>query len=86
MDAVISVIIPVYKVENYLDRCVTSVVNQTYHDLDIILVEDGSPDSCPELCDEWAKRDNRIRVVHKVNGGLSSASNILQDHKFNHHI
>ena len=75
MDAVISVIIPVYKVENYLDRCVTSVVNQTYRDLDIILVEDGSPDSCPELCDEWAKRDNRIRVVHKVNGGLSSARN-----------
>lgn len=75
MNAVISVIIPVYKVEDYLDRCVVSVINQTYRALEIILVDDGSPDSCPELCDEWARKDSRIRVVHKTNGGLSSARN-----------
>lgn len=71
----ISVIVPVYGVEQYLDRCVKSIVNQTWRHLDIILVDDGSPDSCPAICDEWAKRDDRIRVVHKANGGLSSARN-----------
>ena len=71
----VSVIVPVYKVEQYLDECVTSIVNQTYRNLDIILVDDGSPDDCPTICDEWAKKDTRIRVVHKVNGGLSSARN-----------
>ena len=75
MPAAISVIIPVYKVEQYLDRCVNSIVHQSYHHLDIILVDDGSPDSCPEQCDDWASRDTRIRVIHKVNGGLSSARN-----------
>ncbi len=73
--SLISIIIPVYKVERYLDDCVTSVVNQTHSDLEIILVDDGSPDLCPQMCDEWAKKDNRIKVVHKVNGGLSSARN-----------
>ena len=71
----ISVIIPVYKVEQYLDECVESVVRQTYGDLEIILVDDGSPDGCPALCDRWAKKDSRIKVVHKKNGGLSSARN-----------
>ncbi|MBE5740949.1 MAG: glycosyltransferase [Clostridiales bacterium] len=71
----ISVIIPVYKVEKYLDKCVESVVNQTYKNLEIILVDDGSPDRCPQMCDEWAKKDERIKVVHKQNGGLSSARN-----------
>ena len=71
----ISIIIPVYKVEQYLDECVVSVVNQTYKDLEIILVDDGSPDVCPQKCDEWAEKDSRIKVVHKKNGGLSSARN-----------
>lgn len=71
----ISVIIPVYKVEKYLDECVQSIVNQSYANLEIILVDDGSPDSCGAMCDEWAKKDSRIRVIHKPNGGLSSARN-----------
>ena len=71
----ISVIVPVYKVEKYLDRCINSIVNQTYRNLEIILVDDGSPDKCPLLCDEWQKKDERIRVIHKENGGLSSARN-----------
>lgn len=74
-EKLISVIIPVYKVEDYLDKCVESVVNQTYKNLEIILVDDGSPDACPEMCEEWAKKDSRIRVVHKENGGLSDARN-----------
>lgn len=75
MNPKISVIIPVYGVEKYLDRCVESVVNQTYKDLEIILVDDGSPDNCPKMCDEWALRDVRIRTVHRENGGLSCARN-----------
>jgi len=71
----ISVIIPVYKVESYLNRCIESVVNQTYKNLEIILVDDGSPDNCPQMCDEWAKKDSRISVIHKKNGGLSDARN-----------
>ena len=71
----LSVVIPVYKAERYLDRCVKSVVEQTYENLEIILVDDGSPDNCPTLCDEWTKRDKRIKVVHKQNGGVSSARN-----------
>lgn len=72
----ISVIIPVYKVENTLDACIESVVNQTYENLEIILVDDGSPDSCPKKCEEWAEKDSRIVVLHKKNGGLSSARNL----------
>ena len=72
---VISVIIPVYKVEPYLDLCVTTVVHQTYKNLDIILIDDGSPDRCPRMCDDWAAKDNRIRVIHKANSGLSDARN-----------
>lgn len=71
----VSVIIPVYNVEKHLDKCVESVINQTYKDLEIILVDDGSPDNCPAMCDEWAKKDDRIVVLHKENGGVSSARN-----------
>lgn len=75
MQPLISVIVPVYKVEKYLERCVTSIQNQTYTNLEIILVDDGSPDRSGELCEELAKQDSRIRVLHKENGGLSSARN-----------
>ena len=71
----ISVIVPVYKVEEYLDECIQSLVEQTYTNLEIILVDDGSPDRCPEMCDAWAQKDSRIRVIHKENGGLSDARN-----------
>ncbi len=71
----ISVIIPIYKVEQYLDKCIKSIVNQTYRNLEIILVDDGSPDKCPAICDKWKKIDNRIKVIHKLNGGLSDARN-----------
>lgn len=71
----ISVIVPIYKVEAYLDRCVQSIVAQSYKNLEIILVDDGSPDRCPEMCESWAKKDPRIRVIHKKNGGLSDARN-----------
>ena len=73
--ALISVIVPVYKVEAYLDRCVQSIVDQTYRNLEIILVDDGSPDRCPAMCDAWAEKDSRIKVIHKENGGLSDARN-----------
>lgn len=71
----ISVIVPVYKVEPYLDRCVQSILRQTFRAFELILVDDGSPDGCPAMCDGWAKQDRRIRVLHKENGGLSSARN-----------
>lgn len=73
--SLISVIVPIYKVQDYLDECIESIINQTYSNIEVILVDDGSPDRCPQMCDEWAKRDSRIRVVHKKNGGLSSARN-----------
>lgn len=71
----ISIIVPVYKTEKYLDKCVESIVNQTYKNLEIILVDDGSPDNCPQMCDAWAKNDSRIKVLHKVNGGDVAARN-----------
>ena len=71
----ISVIVPVYNVEAYLDRCVESIIGQTYRDLEIILVDDGSKDRSPQMCDEWAKKDNRIKVIHKENGGAATARN-----------
>lgn len=74
-DELLSVIVPVYNVEKYLDRCIGSIVDQTYQNLEIILVDDGSPDRCPGMCDEWALRDSRIKVIHKKNGGLSDARN-----------
>lgn len=73
--SLISVIVPIYKVQDYLDECIESIINQTFSNIEVILVDDGSPDRCPQMCDEWAKRDSRIRVVHKKNGGLSSARN-----------
>ena len=72
---IISVIIPIYNVEKYLDKCIRSVVEQTYKNLEIILVDDGSPDQCGTICDKWAEKDKRIRVIHKTNGGLSDARN-----------
>ena len=72
----ITVIVPVYKVEKYLNKCVESIVTQTYSNIEIILVDDGSPDNCPKICDEWAEKDNRIKVIHKKNGGLSEARNV----------
>ena len=75
LDYKISIIVPVYKVEKYLDKCVESIVNQTYKNLEIILVDDGSPDTCPQLCDKWKEKDERIKVIHKQNGGLSDARN-----------
>lgn len=71
----VSVIIPVYKVEDYLRQCVDSVINQTYKGLEIILVDDGSPDNCGAICEEYAAMDSRVRVIHKENGGLSDARN-----------
>ena len=71
----VTVVIPVYNVEQYLDRCVKSVVNQTYKNLEIILVDDGANDSCPQLCDNWAEKDSRIKVIHKKNAGLGMARN-----------
>lgn len=70
-----SIIIPIYNVERYLETCVNSVLTQTYSDYEVILVDDGSPDRCGELCDHYAESDSRVKVVHKVNGGLSSARN-----------
>lgn len=75
----LTVIIPVYKVADTLDRCIKSVASQSYKQLEILLVDDGSPDSCPQICDRWADRDSRIKVIHKANGGLSSARNAALD-------
>ena len=72
----ISIIIPVYKVEKYLEKCIKSVLDQTYKNLQIILVDDGSPDNCGNICDDYARVDNRIEVIHKANGGLSDARNV----------
>ncbi len=75
MDNLISVIVPIYNVEKYLPKCIESIINQTYKNLEIILVDDGSPDGCGKICDEYAKIDKRIKVIHKPNGGVSSARN-----------
>ena len=75
MNKLVSIIIPIYKVEAFLPRCVESALAQTYKDIEIILVDDGSPDKCPEFCDEYAKQYSQVKVVHKQNGGLSSARN-----------
>lgn len=72
----VSVIVPIYNVERYLRRCVNSILIQTYQNLEVILVDDGSPDNCPAICDEYAKEDARVKVIHKMNGGLSDARNV----------
>ena len=74
-EPLVSIIVPIYNVEQYLQRCVDSLINQTYRNLEIILVDDGSPDRCGEICDDYAKGDSRIKVIHKSNGGLSDARN-----------
>lgn len=79
INPLVSIVVPVYNVELYLDRCAHSVMNQTYRDLEIILVDDGSPDKCPDLCDQISTKDNRIVVIHKKNGGLSDARNCGMD-------
>lgn len=71
----ISIVVPIYNVEKYLDRCINSLLSQTLTDIEIILVDDGSPDNCPSMCDRWAERDSRIKVVHKANAGLGFARN-----------
>lgn len=75
MEFKISIVVPVYKVENYIDRCIESLLNQSYKNLEIILVDDGSPDKCGDICEEYALKDKRIKVIHKENGGLSDARN-----------
>ena len=75
MSAVFSIIVPIYKVEPYVHKCIDSIVDQSYEDFELILVDDGSPDNCPKICDEYADKDKRIHVIHKKNGGLVSARN-----------
>lgn len=76
MNDLISIVVPIYNVEQYLDNCVSCILNQTYTNLEIILVDDGSPDQCGTMCDSYAERDSRVRVIHKKNGGLSDARNV----------
>ena len=71
----VSVVVPVFNVEPYIDECVSSIMRQTYENLEVILVDDGSTDSCPDICDAWAERDSRVRVIHRENGGLAAARN-----------
>lgn len=75
MAKTMSIVVPIYRVELYLDRCVESILAQTFQNFELILVDDGSPDRCPQMCDEWAQKDNRIQVIHKENGGLPDARN-----------
>ena len=71
----VSIVVPVYKIENVLHYCIDSILNQIYEDFELILVDDGSPDNSGKICDEYAKKENRIKVIHKENGGVSSARN-----------
>lgn len=82
----ISIVIPMYNVEQYLDNCLNSIVNQTYRNIEIILVDDGSPDNSGTIADEWALKDQRIKVIHKSNGGLSDARNVGVDHATGNYI
>lgn len=72
----ISIVVPVYKVEKYIESCVDSILSQTYRNIEVILVNDGSPDNCPKICDQYALKDSRVKVIHKANGGSSSARNL----------
>lgn len=85
-NSLISVIVPVYNVDKYLDGCIESIVNQTYKNLEIILVDDGSTDNSPKLCDAWEKKDKRVKVIHKKNGGVSSARNVGIEHASGEYI
>ena len=80
MNSLVTVVIPIYNVEQYLDRCILSIINQTYKNLEIILVDDGSPDRCPNICDAYAKKDPRVKVIHQENKGLGMARNTGIDH------
>lgn len=75
MNVKFSVIVPIYNVEKYLRKCIDSILKQTYRNFELILVDDGSPDECPNICDEYAKNDKRIKVIHKENEGLVAARN-----------
>lgn len=75
----VSIVVPIYKVEQYLSQCIDSILNQTYQNLEILLVDDGSPDNCGDICDEYAAKDKRVKVIHKQNGGLSDARNAAID-------
>lgn len=75
LEDLISIVVPIYNVDKYLNQCIDSLINQTYKNLEIILVNDGSVDNCPKICDEYAAKDNRVKVIHKVNGGISDARN-----------
>ena len=77
----ISIIVPVYKVEKYLNECIDSILAQTFTDFELILVDDGSPDNCPALCDAAAEKDSRVRVIHQQNKGLSGARNAEEEEK-----
>ena len=76
----VTIVVPIYNVEQYLNRCINSIVDQSYRNLEILLIDDGSPDNCPKMCDEWMQKDNRIRVVHKINAGLGMARNTGIEH------
>ena len=76
MKELISVVVPIYKAEYFFPRCIQSILNQSYFEIEIILVDDGSPDNCPKICDEYAAKDSRIHVIHQQNGGLCNARNI----------
>lgn len=78
--ALVTVVLPIYNVERYLDRCMESIAGQTYTNLEILMIDDGSPDRCPEMCDEWARKDSRVRVIHKKNAGLGEARNTGIEH------
>lgn len=82
----VSVVVPIYKVEKYLNCCIESIVSQTYRNLEILLIDDGSPDYCPKICDDWAQRDSRIHVIHKENQGLGMARNTGIDHATGEYI
>lgn len=86
MKPIISIIVPIYKVEKYIHKCINSILNQSLNDFELILVDDGSPDNCGEICDEYAENDNRIKVIHKNNGGVSSARNIGIDKALGEYI
>ena len=86
MESLVSIIVPVYKAEKYLDQCVSSLVGQSYRNLEIILVDDGSPDSCPQMCDIWAQKDERIVVIHKKNAGVSQARNSGLSHAHGRYV